>query len=120
MPPLAATATAWRMARVKAASSVTVWSAGVTIKTGSAPASIACSAASVRAGAVLRPAGSSTRAAGSTRPSRSWSSTRKRCSSLPTTSGACTAMVSSPTPCSRATACWNRLVVPESTRNCLG
>ena len=86
--PPAAARTARRSAAVKAASSPTVWSAGVTTSTGSRPLCVACSAASVMAGAVLRPIGSSSTAGRRQRQSsRSWSSTRKRCSSLPTTHG---------------------------------
>ena len=57
-------------AALKAAASVTVWSAGVTTSTGSASSCSACSAASVIAGAVLRPTGSSSTAAGSQRSSQ--------------------------------------------------
>jgi len=120
MAPSLAWRTASCSAAVKAAPSVTVWSAGVTTSTGSSPPSSAWSAASVIAGAVLRPTGSSTTALGLSRCSRSWSSTMKRCSSLPTTIGGFTAMSSAPSVARRSAACWNRLVLPFSTRNCLG
>ena len=124
MAPSPATCTARRTAAVKAGSSLTVWSAEVITSTGSAPLSSAASAASVTAGAVLRPTGSSKAAAGSIFSSRNWSSTRKRCSSLPTMVGGSTVMPSVARPCSRLTACWNRLKwlsgSPDSTRNCFG
>ena len=96
-------ATARRIAAVKAASSVTVWSDELITSTGSVPTSSAASAASVTAGAVLRPTGSSRTATGSTLSSINWSSTRKRCSSLPTTIGAATSMPSLASPRSRDT-----------------
>ncbi len=120
MAPSAAPRTAFCSAAVNAAWSVTVWSAGDTTSTGSAPPSLAARAASVSAGAVLRPIGSRIRAAGSTPFSRSCSSARKRCSALPTISGASTAMSAPPRPIRRATACWNRLSSPPSDRNCFG
>ena len=121
MLPSAAARTAARSACVKAAASVTVWSAGVTTSTGSAPPCCACSAASVSAGAVLRAQGSSSTVASAMPASASWSSVRKRCSSLPTTSGGATSRPGSRSAASRPSACWNRLALPPpSTRNCFG
>src|SRR6185437_5791072 len=120
MAPSAALRTACCMASVKAAVSVTVWSAGVTTSTGSFPPSWAASAASVRAGAVLRPTGSSRAALGSMPASRNCSMARKRCSSLLTMYGAATAKPSPARPARRWAACWNRLSSPVRHRNCLG
>ncbi len=120
MAPSTAPRTAACSAAVKAAASVTVWSAGDTTRIGSAPPSRAASAASVNAGAVLRPTGSRIKAAGSTFFSRNCSSARKRCSALPTISGASTAMSGAARPIRRATACWNRLSSLPSVRNCFG
>ena len=113
MAPSCASSAARRIAATKAGASVTVWSAGVIASTGSPPPSSAASAASVSAGAVLRPIGSSNSVALVMPCSRSCSSSRKRCSSLPTTSGAarCDA-AGRRAPARRSTACWNRLDAP--------
>ncbi len=123
MLPSAAAATARRMAAVKASGRATAWSAGATTRMGSAPsaaASQACSAASVSAGAVLRPVGSRRMAPGLQSISRSWSSTMKRCSSLPTMQGAATSTSSPARASRRRVDCWNSVPSPASARNCLG
>ena len=59
------------------------------------------------AGAVLRPLGSSSSVAGGAPRPLSWSSIKKRCSSLPTTHRPPTAMSGAASERSRCAACWN-------------
>jgi hypothetical protein len=66
----------------------------------------AASAASVIAGAVLRAEGSSNTGPLVMPSSRNWSSTMKRCVSLPTVIGAATSKPSLAKCSMRATACW--------------
>ena len=126
MPPSPATLTARRSAAVNAAGMPIAWSAGVTTRIGSLPAGavrFASIAASVSAGAVLRPSGSSSTRAGSMPTWRSCSMTVKRCSSLATTQGGCTAMPAAPIAAMRWAACWKSvasLLPTPSERYCLG